>query len=217
MRHVIDDVLITLPSSRATARSRTRSRSASGWGWRAAYLADVFQSSLGRPSYEQTGRFPVVRMHVVKRRSPDAGEAPPWIWSAARRARPGGARDADRRHRDQDVRAGTRDLQPAALRAEQAAVRDVQVPHDGRRREALQADLETRNEASGPVFKIRHDPGSRGSAVCSGGMSLDEATAVVQRPYVATCHWWDRGRCPCATSTSSPSRGLCGGSASRRA
>jgi FlaA1/EpsC-like NDP-sugar epimerase len=65
MRHVIDDVLITLPIKSCYGKIQNTIALCERLGVRAAYLADVFQSSLGRPSYEQTGRFPVVRMHVV--------------------------------------------------------------------------------------------------------------------------------------------------------
>ncbi len=37
-------------------------------------------------------------------------------------------------------------------------VRDAEVPHHGRRRAELQAELEEANEASGALFKIRDDP-----------------------------------------------------------
>ena len=49
-------------------------------------------------------------------------------------------------------------LRAESVRPQQAAVSDVQVPVDVRGAETLQDALEDRNEATGPVFKIRDDP-----------------------------------------------------------
>lgn len=158
MRHVIDDVLITLPAKSCYGQIQDTIALCERLGVRAAYLADVFQSSLGRPSFEHTGRFSVVRMHVVT---------------------------DDHRvliKRAIDLILGTLGLLLAAPLMIVIAVA-IKVTSPGpiifnqerfglnKRRfamfkfrtmvsgaEALQAELEERNEAIGPVFKIRDDP-----------------------------------------------------------
>jgi exopolysaccharide biosynthesis polyprenyl glycosylphosphotransferase len=141
---------------------------------RAAYLADVFQSSLGRPSYEQTGRFPVVRMHVVTddhrmlvKRAMDliggsAGlvlAAPVMlvIAVAIKLSGPGPVIFSQQRF---------------GLNKRRFAMYKFRTMVNGA--EALQADLETRNEASGPVFKIRDDPRITRVGRLLRRMSLDE-------------------------------------------
>ena len=65
MRHPIDDVLITLPIKSCYGQIQQTIALCERLGVRAAYLADVFQSSLARPTLEETGGFPVMRMHMV--------------------------------------------------------------------------------------------------------------------------------------------------------
>ncbi len=174
MRHVIDDVLITLPIKSCYGKIQNTIALCERLGVRAAYLADVFQSSLGRPSYEQTGRFPVVRMHVViddhrmlVKRAMDltggiAGlmlAAPVMlvIAIAIKLSGPGPVIFSQQRF---------------GLNKRRFAMYKFRTMVNGA--EALQADLETRNEASGPVFKIRDDPRITRVGRLLRRMSLDE-------------------------------------------
>jgi exopolysaccharide biosynthesis polyprenyl glycosylphosphotransferase len=158
VRQVIDDVLITLPIKSCYERIQATIALCERLGVRAAYLADVFQSSLGRPSFEQTGQFPVVRMHMVAN----------------------DARLVVKRVIDFGLSAVALALLSPLMLAIAVAVRlDSRGPivfsqerfGFNKRRfrmykfrtmvtdaEALQAQLEDRNEAAGPVFKIRNDP-----------------------------------------------------------
>jgi exopolysaccharide biosynthesis polyprenyl glycosylphosphotransferase len=174
MRHVIDDVLITLPIKSCYGKIQNTIALCERLGVRAAYLADVFQSSLGRPSYEQTGRFPVVRMHVVNddhrmlvKRAMDliggtvglALAAPLMlvIVVAIKLSGPGPVIFSQQRF---------------GLNKRRFAMYKFRTMVNGA--EALQADLETRNEASGPVFKIRDDPRITRVGRVLRRMSLDE-------------------------------------------
>ncbi len=174
MRHVIDDVLITLPIKSCYGKIQNTIALCERLGVRAAYLADVFQSSLGRPSYEQTGRFPVVRMHVVTddhrmlvKRAMDliggivglilAAPVMLVIVIAIKMSGPGPVIFSQQRF---------------GLNKRRFAMYKFRTMVNGA--EALQADLETRNEASGPVFKIRHDPRITPVGRLLRRMSLDE-------------------------------------------
>ena len=98
MRHVIDDVLITLPIKSCYGKIQNTIALCERLGVRAAYLADVFQSSLGRPSYEQTGPFPGRADARGDRRSPHAREARDGsVGGAVGLMRGGARRDAGRR------------------------------------------------------------------------------------------------------------------------
>jgi len=158
MGRVIDDVLITLPIKSCYEQIQQTIALCERLGVRAAYLADVFQSSLARPSFEQTGQIPVVRMHMV------ANDTRLVIKRGLDMALAG---------------VGLVALSPLL------AVIALAIRLDGRgpvifaqerfgfnkRRfrmykfrtmitdaEALQETLEDRNEAAGPVFKMRNDP-----------------------------------------------------------
>jgi exopolysaccharide biosynthesis polyprenyl glycosylphosphotransferase len=174
MRHVIDDVLITLPIKSCYGKIQNAIALCERLGVRAAYLADVFQSSLGRPSYEQTGRFPVVRMHVVTddhrmlvKRAMDlvggavglAMAAPVMlvIVVAIKLSGPGPVIFSQQRFGLNKRRFAMYKFRTMVIGAE-----------------ALQADLETRNEATGPVFKIRDDPRITPVGRLLRRMSLDE-------------------------------------------
>jgi len=174
MRHVIDDVLITLPIKSCYGKIQNTIALCERLGVRAAYLADVFQSSLGRPSYEQTGRFPVVRMHVVTddhrmlvKRAMDlvggivglvlAAPVMLVIVIAIKLSGPGPVIFSQQRF---------------GLNKRRFAMYKFRTMINGA--EALQADLETRNEASGPVFKIRDDPRITRVGRLLRRMSLDE-------------------------------------------
>jgi exopolysaccharide biosynthesis polyprenyl glycosylphosphotransferase len=158
MRQVIDDVLITLPIKSRYEQIQQTIALCERLGVRAAYLADVFQSSLARPTFEETGRIPVVRMHMVANDT----------------------RLVTKRAIDVLVSAGGLALLSPVLLLIAIAVRlDGRGPvifaqerfgYNKRRfrmykfrtmiadAERLQETLEDRNEAAGPVFKIRDDP-----------------------------------------------------------
>jgi exopolysaccharide biosynthesis polyprenyl glycosylphosphotransferase len=158
MGQVVDDVLITLPIKSCYEQIQQTIALCERLGVRAAYLADVFQSSLARPSFEETGRIPVVRMHMVANDT----------------------RLVIKRLMDVLVSAaGLVLLSPVMLLIALAVRLDGHGPvifeqerfGFNKRRfrmykfrtmiadaERLQETLEDRNEAAGPVFKIRDDP-----------------------------------------------------------
>jgi exopolysaccharide biosynthesis polyprenyl glycosylphosphotransferase len=158
MGQVIDDVLITLPIKSCYVEIQDTIALCERLGVRAAYLADVFQSSLARPSFEETGRIPVVRMHMVAndtrlvfKRALDVGIAGLGLVALA------------------PVMA----LIALAIRLDsrgKVVFAQERFGFNKRRfrmfkfrtmitdAESLQGALEDRNEACGPVFKIRDDP-----------------------------------------------------------
>jgi len=158
MGRVIDDVLITLPIKSCYEQIQETIALCERLGVRAAYLADVFQSSLARPSFEQTGQIPVIRMHMV------ANDTRLVIKRGLDMALAG---------------VGLVALSPILALIALAIRLDGHGPvifaqerfGFNKRRfrmfkfrtmitdaEALQATLEDRNEAAGPVFKIKDDP-----------------------------------------------------------
>ncbi len=158
VRHVIDDVLITLPIKSRYVEIQDTIGLCERLGIRAAYLADVFQSSLARPTFESTGRFQVVRMHVVtddqrllvKRTIDLIGcgvgllFAAPFmllVAAAIKLTSPGPIIFKQERF---------------GLNKRRFSMYKFRTMIAGAER--LQAELEGRNEASGPVFKIRDDP-----------------------------------------------------------
>jgi exopolysaccharide biosynthesis polyprenyl glycosylphosphotransferase len=174
MRHVIDDVLITLPIKSCYGEIQDTIALCERLGVRAAYLADVFQSALGRPSFEQTGRFSIIRMHVVTddhrmliKRAIDifVGAlgllvAAPFmilIALAIKATSPGPVIFSQERF---------------GLNKRRFSMFKFRTMVSGA--EALQADLEERNEAIGPVFKIRDDPRVTPIGRWLRRMSLDE-------------------------------------------
>jgi exopolysaccharide biosynthesis polyprenyl glycosylphosphotransferase len=158
MRQVIDDVLITLPIKSCYEQIQSTIALCERLGVRAAYLADVFQSSLARPSFEQTGQIPVVRMHMVAndtrlviKRGLDMAIASiglvlltpilGLIALAIRLDAPGPVIFAQERFGFNKRRFRMFKFRTMITDAE-----------------ALQAALEDKNEAAGPVFKIKDDP-----------------------------------------------------------
>ena len=158
MGRVIDDVLITLPIKSCYEQIQETIALCERLGVRAAYLADVFQSSLARPSFEQTGQIPVIRMHMV------ANDTRLVIKRGLDMALAG---------------VGLVALSPILALIALAIRLDGHGPvifaqerfGFNKRRfrmfkfrtmitdaEALQSTLEDRNEAAGPVFKIKDDP-----------------------------------------------------------
>jgi len=158
MRHVIDDVLITLPIKSSYESIQDTIALCERLGIRAAYLADIFQSSLARPALERTGQFPVVRMHMVtddhrllvKRAMDLAGGglgliclAPLMIMIAIA------------------IKVTSRG--PVIFKQERYGLNKRRFWMYKFRTmvanaELMQAELEAQNEATGPVFKIRNDP-----------------------------------------------------------
>jgi exopolysaccharide biosynthesis polyprenyl glycosylphosphotransferase len=158
VRHVIDDVLITLPIKSHYEEIQDSIALCERLGVRAAYLADVFQSSLGRPTYESTGQFQVVRMHVVTddhrlliKRAIDLVScaigvlcfAPLMIVIA--------------------IAIKVTSSGPIIFKQERFGLNKRRFAMYKFRTmvanaELLQAELEAHNEATGPVFKIRDDP-----------------------------------------------------------
>jgi len=158
MRQVIDDVLITLPIKSRYGEIQNTIALCERLGVRAAYLADVFQSSLGRPSFELSGQFPVVRMHVathdhrlvIKRTIDLIGGtlgllllSPLLIVIACAIKLTGPGPIIFQQDR---IGLNKRRFSMYKFRT---MVTDA---------EARQAELEEQNEATGPVFKIKYDP-----------------------------------------------------------
>ena len=158
MQQVIDDVLITLPIKSCYEQIQQTIALCERLGVRAAYLADVFQSSLARPTFEQTGQIPVVRMHMVANDTR-------LVFKRALDIAIAGAGLV--------VLAPVMALIALAVRLDShGAVIFAQERFGFNKRrfrmfkfrtmitdaEAMQSTLEDRNEAAGPVFKIRDDP-----------------------------------------------------------
>jgi exopolysaccharide biosynthesis polyprenyl glycosylphosphotransferase len=159
MRQPIDDVFITLPIKSCYGQIQSAIALCERLGVRAAYLADVFESSLARPSLESTaGGLSVVRMHVVTddhrllvKRGIDvviAGLglivlAPllAVIAIAVKMTSPGPVIFGQERYGLNKRRFRMFKFRTMVVDAER-----------------LQAGLEQHNEATGPVFKIKNDP-----------------------------------------------------------
>jgi exopolysaccharide biosynthesis polyprenyl glycosylphosphotransferase len=179
MRQVIDDVLITLPIKSRYGEIQNTIALCERLGVRAAYLADVFQSSLGRPSFELSGHFPVVRMHVatddhrlVIKRTIDllGGTIGLLIFSPLMIVIACAIKLTSRGpiiFRQDRIGLNKRRFSMYKFRT---MVSDA---------EARQADLEGRNEASGPVFKISDDPRITRVGRLLRRTSLDELPQLV--------------------------------------
>jgi exopolysaccharide biosynthesis polyprenyl glycosylphosphotransferase len=174
VRHPIDDVLITLPIKSCYGQIQQTIALCERLGVRAAYLADVFQSSLARPSLEETGGFPVMRMHMVAddhrmmiKRVIDILVAglgllvlsPLFlvIAVAIKATTPGPVIFGQERFGLNKRRFRMYKFRTMVVNAE-----------------ALQPMLESRNEATGPVFKIRNDPRVTRVGTVLRKASLDE-------------------------------------------
>ena len=158
MRLPVDEVLIALPAKSCYAQIQTAIAVCERGGVEAKYLSDVFEVSLAKPSFEPDGKAPVVSLKfvqddyrlVVKRCIDIAGAltglvlfGPLMIAIAAaiKLTSPGPALFTQERyglHKRQLRMYKFRTMVPDA--------------------EELQAELESCNEAQGPVFKIRNDP-----------------------------------------------------------
>ena len=159
MREVVDEVLVALPIKSCYGVIQHTINVCERAGVQAGYLADVFQASLARPRYERPHHnTPVVAMKVVTedqrtvvKRAIDIIGAlvglvvlSPVLAAIAitiKLTSPGPVLYAQVRH-------GLRRRRFRMLKFRTMVV-DA---------EALQATLESRNEASGPVFKIKDDP-----------------------------------------------------------
>ncbi len=158
MHTVVDEVLIALPIKSCYSEIESAIRACEHAGVQSKYLADVFDPSLARPRLEVTGNFPLMAMRVVHddyrlviKRALDlaivvaalplvvplgviiamvvkATSPGPILFSHERYGR------HKRLFRMYKFRTMTADA------------------------EALQPQLEVRNEAVGPVFKIKYDP-----------------------------------------------------------
>jgi exopolysaccharide biosynthesis polyprenyl glycosylphosphotransferase len=158
MKHPVDEVMIALPAKSCYDQIQTTIQTCERAGVEAKYLFDVFQSSIARPRFEPGENSSVVSMKVVhddyrlvvKRVIDILGSlfglvlfAPLMlaIAVAIRLTSPGPAIFAQERP-------GFR-KRPFRMYKFRSMVTDA---------EKLQANLESSNEAQGPVFKIRNDP-----------------------------------------------------------
>jgi exopolysaccharide biosynthesis polyprenyl glycosylphosphotransferase len=179
MRHPIDDVLITLPIKSCYGQIQQTIALCERLGVRAAYLADVFQSSLARPMLEETGGFPIVRMHMVTddhrllvKRAIDILVAtiglvvlsPMFLLVALaiKVTTPGPVIFGQERYGLNKRRFRMYKFRTMVVNAE-----------------ALQPMLESRNEATGPVFKIRNDPRVTRVGAVLRKTSLDELPQLI--------------------------------------
>jgi exopolysaccharide biosynthesis polyprenyl glycosylphosphotransferase len=179
MRHPIDDVLITLPIKSCYGQIQQTIALCERLGVRAAYLADVFQSARARQSFEQTGGFPVIRMHMVPsdrrllvKRAIDIAAAglgllilSPLLVPIAiliKVTSPGPVIFSQERYGLNKRRFRMFKFRTMVVNAE-----------------ALQPSLESRNEATGPVFKIRNDPRVTRVGSILRKTSLDELPQLV--------------------------------------
>ena len=157
-RTVVDEVLIALPIKSCYQQIQDVIHTCERLGVQSAYLADVFQSSLGRVRYEQTHRFAIGTVKVVqddfrlaiKRAMDMAGAAvglvllaPLLLIIAAgiKLTSPGPVLFVQRRY--------GLNKRLFCMYKFRTMVRNA---------EALQPTLEERNEARGPIFKIAEDP-----------------------------------------------------------
>lgn len=158
MRQPVDEVLIALPAKSCYDQIQTAIQTCERAGVQAKYLSDVFELSLARPNFEPDDQTPVVSLKVVQddyrllvKRCIDVIGAivglaifsPLMIATALaiRLTSPGPAFFTQERyglHKRRFRMYKFRTMVPDA--------------------EERQAELESCNEAQGPVFKIRNDP-----------------------------------------------------------
>ena len=158
MRHPIDEVFIALPVRSHYRQIEETIRICERSGVHARYRADIFEPTFAQPNYEAWDGSHVVAMHVVphdyrvkiKRVLDVAGAvlllvllAPVMLLVAVgiKVSSPGPVVFSQQRYGLNKRRFGMYKFRTMVPDAEQ-----------------LQAQLEDRNEATGPVFKIAHDP-----------------------------------------------------------
>jgi exopolysaccharide biosynthesis polyprenyl glycosylphosphotransferase len=158
MKQPVDEVIIALPAKSCYEKIQTAITTCESAGVEAKYLFDVFELSFAKPRFEQDENTPVVTLKVVQdgyrllvKRGIDIGGAiaglvifGPLMLAIAvgvRLTSPGPALFTQERY-------GFRKRHFRMYKF-RTMVCDA---------ERLQADLESQNEAQGPVFKIRNDP-----------------------------------------------------------
>jgi exopolysaccharide biosynthesis polyprenyl glycosylphosphotransferase len=158
MRQPVDQVVIALPAKSCYDQIQTAIQTCERAGVEAKYLSDVFQLSLARPKFEPDENTPAVSLKVVQddyrlvvKRCIDIvgaivglvlfGPFMLAIAAAIKRTSPGPVLFTQERH-------GLHKRQFRMFKFR------TMVPDA----ETRQMELESRNEATGPVFKIRNDP-----------------------------------------------------------
>jgi exopolysaccharide biosynthesis polyprenyl glycosylphosphotransferase len=158
MERPVDEVVIALPAKSCYDQIQTAIQTCERAGVEAKYLSDVFQLSLARPRFEPDENAPVVSLKVVQddyrlvvKRCIDIvgaivglvlfGAPMIAIAAAIRLTSAGPAFFGQERYGLNKRRFRMYKFRTMVANAEE-----------------LQADLESRNEAEGPVFKIRKDP-----------------------------------------------------------
>jgi len=179
MRHEVDEVLVALPIRSCYALIQDVISICERAGVQANYLADVFRTSLARPRYDHTHETPVVAMAVVtddhrlviKRAIDVVGAAiglvilsPLMVVIAIgiKLTSPGPIIYAQMRH-------GLRRRRFRMLKFRTMVANA----------EGLQQMYESRNEATGPVFKIRNDPRVTRFGAFLRKSSLDELPQLI--------------------------------------
>ena len=179
MRHEVDEVLVALPIRSCYGLIQDVISICERAGVQANYLADVFQTSLARPRYDQTHETPVIAMAVVtddlrlviKRAIDVVGAAiglvifSPLMVSIAigiKLTTPGPVIYAQTRHGLRRRRFRMLKFRTMVANAER-----------------LQQMYESRNEATGPVFKIRNDPRVTRFGAFLRKSSLDELPQLI--------------------------------------
>jgi len=174
MQQALDEVVIALPMRSCYGAIHGAIQTCERVGVRAKYLADVFPASLAKPQFEDASEFPAVAMAVapeggrliIKRLVDIAGSltalivfAPVMLLAALaiKLTSPGPVIFAQERWGLNKRRFRMYKFRTMILDAE-----------------ARQPALEHLNEATGPVFKIRHDPRVIGIGEFLRRTSIDE-------------------------------------------
>jgi exopolysaccharide biosynthesis polyprenyl glycosylphosphotransferase len=174
MRQPVDEVVIALPAKSCYDQIQNTIQTCERAGVEAKYLSDVFVLSLAKPTFEADDETPVVSLKVVQddyrlvvKRCIDVfgsvvgliffGPLMLVIAAAIRLTSPGPALFTQERYGLNKRRFLMYKFRTMVANAEE-----------------LQATLESRNEAQGPVFKIRNDPRVTSIGRALRKMSLDE-------------------------------------------
>lgn len=174
MKQPVDEVLIALPAKSCYDQIQTAIQTCERAGVEAKYLSDVFELSLARPNFEPDDQTPVVSLKVVQddyrllvKRCIDVigaivglillGPLMLAIAAAITLTSPGPVLFTQERYGLHKRRFRMYKFRTMVSDAEK-----------------LQKDLESHNEAQGPVFKIRHDPRITSIGRVLRKMSLDE-------------------------------------------